>query len=163
MAKDFQYQTPKRDARHEPVPVKLQSVPEDAELLELERQIAEEEAALAQSEMAPGHTDLMVDPETLDAFMEANPLPKDYFDMPQKPMPEKLGVIPYNGSPVEITPDGVTWQAAYWRVTRTFDGPPNVMVNPTYRWLFKGHFHRRDRVSQKVDFEPIGWRGLREY
>lgn len=27
--------------------------------------------------LAPGHTDLMVTPESLDAFMEANPLPED--------------------------------------------------------------------------------------
>jgi hypothetical protein len=27
--------------------------------------------------VAPGHTDLMVAPETIDAFMEANPLPPD--------------------------------------------------------------------------------------
>lgn len=28
---------------------------------------------------APGHTDLMVTPESIDAFMEANPLPLDLF------------------------------------------------------------------------------------
>lgn len=32
-------------------------------------------AALPDPEIAPGHTDLMVPPETLDAYMEANPLP----------------------------------------------------------------------------------------
>jgi hypothetical protein len=31
-------------------------------------------------EPAPGHTDLMVSPESIDAFMEANPLPPDDFD-----------------------------------------------------------------------------------
>ena len=36
--------------------------------------IATIDAALAEN--APGHTDLMVAPETLDAFMEAHPLPE---------------------------------------------------------------------------------------
>ena len=27
--------------------------------------------------LAPGHTDLMVEPESLDAWLEANPLPED--------------------------------------------------------------------------------------
>lgn len=32
---------------------------------------------MTNSNAAPGHTDLMVDPETLDTFLDANPLPFD--------------------------------------------------------------------------------------
>lgn len=35
------------------------------------------QAALSQPAAAPGHTDLMVTPESIDAFMQANPLPTD--------------------------------------------------------------------------------------
>lgn len=37
---------------------------------------------------APGHTDLMVAPESIDAFMEANPLPDEPIAAEEKPEPK---------------------------------------------------------------------------
>jgi hypothetical protein len=49
-------------------------------------------------ETAPGHTDLMVSPESIDAFLEANPLPPEVVEVeaetvPDAPEPDlKLGM-----------------------------------------------------------------------
>lgn len=49
--------------------------------------VVEDRAALSSSSPAPGHTDLMVTPESIDAFLEANPPPAAPAPRPEETRP----------------------------------------------------------------------------
>lgn len=66
----------------------------------------------------------------------------------------ELGLYPYSGAPVLLTPDGERSHEAVWRRTRAYDRSLGV-------WRFTGFWARYNSGGQRLGFEPIGYRELK--